>query len=212
MTEKVKRFGEVLIESGLLTLDQLNELLEEQRQDPHMNIGEMASKRFDIPISKIEALFVEQIVLPSVRTILLRALSQELSPFIAKSEFQIEDLNLNMTIIQLEIARTVTSTFKTNSDNESTMESHGRHASTKIHGILVISITITDAFTITPPDNHIHFTLEESTGAISLEQCKLDGIKYMFRNAIRNQIGIPQNLDPIREEEVQEILTRYYKS
>lgn len=211
MVEKVKRIGEVLIESGLLTQEQLNELLNEQRQNPHMNIGEMASKRFDIPISTIETMFVEHIILPSVSSILLQALTQELSPFVAKSEFQINDLNIHMKIVQLELARTVTSVFKADPNKDSSMESHGRHASTMIHGIIDLSITITDQINVAPPDGNVRFTLDDKTGAITLEQSKLDGIKNSFRNAIRDQIGMPNDLDLVREEEMNDLLNRYYR-
>lgn len=212
MDVKVKRIGEALIDSGILSQDQLDILLDEQRHNPLMNLGEMAAKRFEIPIEQIESVFVDQIVLPSVRALLVKALAHELSPYVARTDFQIHDLCINMKIVQLEIARTVTSYFLANAPDAHHMMPTGKKASTKIQGNIELSITIMEGYEINPPDNTIQFTLDEGTGSIALEQCKLDGIKYVFRQAIKSKIGLPHDIDLIREEEMADLLNRYYNS
>ncbi len=207
----MKRIGEVLVESGLINEDQLNTLLEDQSENPQLNLGEMAAKRYNIPLATVESTFVDIIVLPSVRTLLLRALTQELSRFVAKTDFQIESLNLNMNITEVEIARTVSSLFQQSDTEESGMQPSGKRTHTKIHGAIELCIHISEDITITPPGQVIAFTLDDRTGALTLDQAVLEKIKTSFRNAISPQEADRRMLDSMRKQELQEIIARYYK-
>lgn len=76
--EKISRIGALLVQEGVIKQAQLDDVLNRQKEHPDLTVGEIVAQQFNIPEQYIETVFVEEILLKSLKQWFLDELAKKL--------------------------------------------------------------------------------------------------------------------------------------
>jgi len=206
MNKRQKPFGEVLIDDGVITHDQLDEVLNIQLEHPQRTIGEIVSTTFSIPMEDIETIFAQNVLVPSIQNMLTNYLKEEARNYVDASSFSLNQLIYEIDVVSITLKRTVMSTFvKVNGDCMK-QETDSRKTATEIGGKLRLNIKTSDEETICQPMDMISYVYEFETGKAEFETSEMDGIRFLFSRKIREQTGEIVMFQPVSQDELEKII------
>ncbi len=206
MNNGPKPFGEVLVDHGLITRDQLDEVLSIQKEHPQRTIGEIVSTTFSIPMEEIEAIFAQQVLVPSIQIMLTNYLKEEARNHVDDSSFSLNQLIFDIDVVSITLKRTVVSSFIKVNGEGMKQETDSRKTSTEIGGKLRLNIKTTDDETFCRPMDMISYVYEFETGKAEFETSEMDGIRFLFSRKIREQTGEVVMFQPVSQDELEKII------
>ncbi len=205
MTIKHKPLGEVLIEAGVITHEQLDRVLRIQMDNPQRTIGEIISATYAIPMEYIEAVFVESILIPSIQDMLTESLKQEAEEHTDAVFFSIQQLIYEIDIQSITLKRIVTTAFSKIHPSAESMSLDCRKTNTEIGGKLRLTIKTQDDQTLCDPLDMLSYMYEFETGKALFPESTLEGIRFLFSRKIREQKGEMFVFQPLRQDEMEAI-------
>jgi hypothetical protein len=206
MAEKQKPFGEILVEAGVIDRDRLNQVLEIQKDNPHRTVGEIVSAAFGVPMEVIEAVFVQRILIPAIQDMLTEYLRREAEIHADSMPFAFNQLIYDIDVLSITLKRTVVTTFAKQPHEPTAMMLDGRNTVTEIGGKLRLTIKTQDDETICDPMDMLSYMYEFETGKAQFAESAMQGIRFLFSRKIREQLGETFVFQPIRKEELEDLL------
>lgn len=206
MTEKQKPFGEILVEAGVIHREQLSRVLEIQKDNPQRTVGEIVSATFGLPMENIEAVFVQRVLIPAIQAMLTEYLRREAEIHADSLPFSFNQLIYDIDILSITLKRTVTTAFTRQPNDRNAMTLDGRNTVTEIGGKLRLTIKTQDDETICDPVDMLSYMYEFETGKAQFAESAMAGIRFLFSRKIREQMGEMFVFQPVRQEELEELL------
>ncbi len=205
MTAPKKRFGEILIDVEILQQSQLDEILKIQAEHPYRTFGEIVSTTYGIPMETIESIFVQHVLIPSIKEIFIEHLKKEEEKFSSDIPIQVDQLLYDIDIDTVTLKRTIDTTFASTETGELTLIPEDRRSSTEVGGDLKITIRTQDAETVSQRDKQAFIYLSE-TGQVLLKGSLLDGIKFQYSQKNKEKMGEELIFNPVTEQEMRDVL------
>lgn len=206
MQKTRKPFGEVLVENGTIDANQLERVLEIQKDNPHRTIGEIVSATFGIPMENIEAVFVQRVLIPAIQSMLTDYLRLEAENHADSIPFSVNQLIYDIAVMSIRLKRTVTTSFTRRDPGIPDMRLEQRDTITEIGGKLRLSIKTQDEETICDPVDMLSYVYEFETGKAQFADSALEGIRFLFSRKIREQLGEMFVFHPVRQDELEDLL------
>lgn len=206
MAEKQKPFGEILVEAGVIDRDQLNQVLDIQKDNPHRTVGEIVSAAFGVPMETIEAVFTQQILIPSIQAMLTDYLRKEAEMHADSLPFSFNQLIYDIDVLSITLKRTVVTSFVKHPREAASMMLDGRNTATEIGGKLRLTIKTQDDETICDPVDMLSYMYEFETGKAQFAESAIQGLRFLFSRKIREQLGETFVFQPVRQDELEDLL------
>lgn len=205
MAQKQKRFGEILIEAGIVNKTQLKEVLNLQKAYPYRTFGEIVSTTYGIPMETIETIFVKHTLIPSIKSILVEQLKKEETKFQSNVPIGVDQLVYDIAIDTIVLKRTVCASFNLVENGELALKPAERSLSTEISGTLKITIQSKNGELVSQEDKQT-FQYRSDTGKAALTGCLIDGIKFQYSRKNKEMMGEKIIFNPVTEQELRHVL------
>lgn len=202
-----KLLGELLVEAGLLTEEQLNSTLELQRSEPYRTFGDLVSTTFQIPQEMVEELFINKTLIPTIQQMLIQQLRAEEDKFTAKIPFQADQLLYRVDVTSITLNRMHSKTFQKQENGQLVTQDSTPKPETEIKGVLNIRVTTDNGVEVITRDK-MPFEYDSDSQHVMLDRSLIDGMKFQFGLKNKESLGIDIKVQPLTDEDLRHLMDK----
>jgi hypothetical protein len=101
-------FGELLVQKNIITKEQLNSALQSQKNGAGLALGDIIIRDFSVPQEKVEIIFANKILIPFLKTWLMRTFKEKLQIKGVDLSLFITGLDINISVFSRTTSKQVT--------------------------------------------------------------------------------------------------------